>query len=260
MNLFNWNKNESPARDAKSIREELLYAIRQKLASVEGGEGSHIRGITLYLAPPPELRPEYEAAVYYGQEERFRQEVARIADNYAIDLPAQWTLEAEFAETLPPDATPVPGQPAGIWIATATKAAPANATAQVLVLQGEAEQARYELRARDGRINIGREKNVQQHDGFLRVNAICFPPASTNEANKYVSRQHAHIQFDEAMGQFLLFADEGGVPPQNKVKVKGCGDANAIKLQSTAVPHLLRDGDQIMLGHSALLEFRTEQS
>ncbi|GAA4325615.1 FHA domain-containing protein [Flaviaesturariibacter amylovorans] len=260
MNLFNWNKNEPPARDAKSIREELLYAIRQKLASVEGGEGGHIRGLTLYLAPPPELRPEYEAAVYYGQEERLRQEVERIADNYALDLPAQWTLETEFTETLPPDATPVPGQPISLWIATAAKAAPANATALLLVLQGEAEQARYELRARDGRINIGREKNVQQRDGFLRVNAICFPPESSNEANKYVSRQHAHIRFDEAMGQFLLYADEGGVPPQNKVKVKGRADSQPVKLQSTGVPHLLRDGDQIMLGHSALLEFRTDQS
>ena len=57
-------------------------------------------------------------------------------------------------------------------------------------------------------------------DGFYRENTIAFPDSSNNKSNKSVSRQHAHIEWDEDMSAFFLYADEGGVPPSNKIKVK----------------------------------------
>lgn len=257
MRFFRSKEEEAP-NDVKSIRDALLYFIRRQLSGAEGGEGGHIRGVHLFLVPDAIDRPLYEAAVYHGDEERFRSEVQRIADDYALDLPANWELEVAFAESLPAQAAPVPQVKAGVWISTVTRSKPATAAATIVVLEGEAEQQQYALKSGGERINIGRDKKVQLPGGFFRENDICFPAASEHAANKFISRQHAHIQFDGDTGQFLLFADEGGIPPGNKIKVKRRAEAQPVKLQSTYVPHMLMDGDQIILGESALLEFRTE--
>ena len=105
-----------------------------------------------------------------------------------------------------------------------------------------------------GKVTIGREKRVQMPDGFFRENVIAFPANSTNESNKFVSRQHAHIEWDNDSGSFLLFADEGGIPPRNKVKLRSV-DGELDKLQTMEIGHLLKEGDQIILGDSAVLEF-----
>jgi hypothetical protein len=53
---------------------------------------------------------------------------------------------------------------------------------------------------------------------------------------------------------FVLYPDEGGVPPMNKIKVRTVA-GTPVKLQTTEVGHHLQEGDQIILGESALLEF-----
>jgi hypothetical protein len=259
MGFFNQQRKEGAA-DAKSIRDDLIYAIRTRLSAFQGSEGGGMRGLHLYLVPGPELRAEYEAAVHLHEPTRFKKEVQRIADDYDIALPAGWEFIIEFRDTLPAEATPIPGQPAGIWISTAAKAAHAVRAATLRVLEGEAEKEEYLLEPGEANITIGREKKVQLPDGFIRINTIAFLGDSVQEANRSVSRQHAHIRYDAGLGQFLLFADAGGLPPNNKTKVKGRGDAAAIKLQSSEVPHLLRDGDQVILGNAALLQFSTGQS
>jgi pSer/pThr/pTyr-binding forkhead associated (FHA) protein len=129
------------------------------------------------------------------------------------------------------------------------------ATAYIRILNGEAENEVYTISSTDARINIGRDKKVQGSDGFFRVNTIVFPATSQHESNRSVSRQHAHIKFDNNSGQFLLFADEGGIPPKNKIKVRSTNDAAPVKLYSTLNGHALQEGDQIMLGESAIIEF-----
>jgi hypothetical protein len=123
------------------------------------------------------------------------------------------------------------------------------------VLHGDAEKETYTITSGSGTINIGRDKKVQTRDNFYRINTIAFPAESTHESNKYISRQHAHIEWDSATGAFLLFADEGGVPPRNKIKVRSQSN-DPVKLQSTKTGYSLQHGDQIILGETALLEFR----
>lgn len=53
----------------------------------------------------------------------------------------------------------------------------------------------------------------------------------------------------------MLFADDGGVPPRNKVKVRSVKEHNSVKLTFTELGHALHEGDQIILGESAVLEF-----
>jgi hypothetical protein len=122
------------------------------------------------------------------------------------------------------------------------------------VLNGEAEKEEYKITSESGKINIGREKKVQTADGFFRINTIAFPATSENSANQYVSRQHAHIAFDSDSGLFLLYADEGGLPPRNKIKVRS-NEGTPVKLQTAGIGHQLLEGDQIILGETALLEF-----
>jgi pSer/pThr/pTyr-binding forkhead associated (FHA) protein len=112
----------------------------------------------------------------------------------------------------------------------------------------------YELTDKSGRTCIGREKKVRTSEGFLRENNIAFPSTSVNASNKFISRQHAHIEWNKEAGGFFLYADEGGIPPRNKIKVQTANN-DIIRLQSTHVGHHLQEGDQIVLGDSALLQF-----
>ena len=103
------------------------------------------------------------------------------------------------------------------------------------------------------RWNIGRGDNVE--GTYFRQNHIVFEEESTNESNKYVSREHAHIEYSEGIG-FLLFVDAGGRKSTgNRTRV--FRDNNYLDLGSNMnVPIQLYDGDQIELGKHAILEFR----
>jgi hypothetical protein len=198
----------------------------------------------------------YESAVFAEEENHFKNEVQRIADDFAIDLPKTWTMETVFVDELPQQAIKMPNLEVALYIKTPEHAAvQKSGTAYIRILNGEAEKTEYTLTSSDGKINIGREKQAQDSDGFIRVNNIAFPDSSTNECNKYISRQHAHIEWNNDAAAFMLFADDGGVPPRNKVKIRSVKDHNSVKLTFTELGHALQEGDQIILGESAVLEF-----
>jgi hypothetical protein len=127
-------------------------------------------------------------------------------------------------------------------------------TGYLNVLVGEAEKKRYTLTPAAGRLNIGRGAGVQTPDGFFRKNGIAFIDSDNNQVNRAVSRQHAHIQWDAETGSFFLFANEGGIPPNNKIKVRSVG-GTPVKLLTTEIGHRLQEGDQVILGDAALVEF-----
>jgi pSer/pThr/pTyr-binding forkhead associated (FHA) protein len=253
--MFDFFKTGKP-KDVKAIRSNILQFIKEQLQKVEGGEGSNIKGLCLYIACPEDEKHLYEAAVFAENENKFKEEeIQRIADDYAIALPAGWALEISFGEEVPPEAMKAPDVDAGLYISTKKKPGVLkNATAAIRVLNGEAEQEVYIITSKIIKINIGREKRVQTADGYLRENQIAFPSDSSNESNRSISRQHAHIEWSNDTAAFYLFADEGGVPPLNKVKVRTKG-GQPVKLQTVEVGHRLQEGDQVIIGESALLEF-----
>jgi pSer/pThr/pTyr-binding forkhead associated (FHA) protein len=253
--LFNKDTDSRP-QDVKGLRDALFHFIKEELQRVEGGEGRHIKGICLFIACSDEEKYLYESAVCLEDPERFKAEVQKIADDFAIDLPDNWTMETSFVDTLPPECIKSSELAAGLFIKTRQHSIKKSNIAYVRVLGGEAEKEVYEITPESGKITIGREKKAQTDDGFFRLNAIAFPGDSSNECNKYISRQHAHIEWNSDAEGFMLYADEGGVPPRNKIKIKAATDDNTIKLNSTHIGHLLREGDQIVLGESAVLEFQ----
>ena len=254
LDIFRKDK-ETGSLDAKTIRDRLLHFIKEQLQKVEGGEGSNIKGLHLFVACSNVEKYMYESAVYFEEQDRFKnEEVQKIADDFAIDLPENWAMEIVFTENLPTEAVRVPGLEAALFIQTRKRTLIKSATAYVKILGGEAEQKIYTITSGSGKITIGREKKVQTPDGFFRENVIAFPANSGSESNKFVSRQHAHIEWDNDSGSFLLFADEGGIPPRNKVKLRS-ENGELEKLQTMEIGHQLREGDQIILGDSAVLEF-----
>lgn len=255
FNLFN-KRNPEPPQDVKAIRELLLSGIKQELQKLEGGEGKHIKGLALFIACTPAEKYMYESAVFADDDARLKNEIQRIADDFAIDLPENWTMQSNFIEELPGDAIKLNGLNAALYIRTPEHVIVTRSkTAYIRPLNGESEKSEYKITATDGKVNIGREHKIQASDGFFRINHIAFPDSSTNEANKFISRQHAHIEWDTDTGSFLLFADEGGIPPRNKVKIRSLGDHNPVKLNVVELGHTLQEGDQIILGELAVLEF-----
>ena len=256
FDLFKKKNAATAEPDVKNIREKLLQFIKSRLSKAEGGEGQAIKNLQLFIACNESEKHLYEAAVYAEQEGRFKDDVQKIADDFAIGLPPHWDLKILFTDDLPAEAIKASQLPVAFFIQTKEATIQKQATAYIHVLSGEAEKESYTITSASGKVTIGREKKVQTRDSFFRINTIAFPAESTNESNKFVSRQHAHIEWDNASGSFLLFADEGGVPPRNKIKVRPQNGGDAVKLQSTKTGYSLQAGDQILLGETALLEFR----
>lgn len=255
--MFDFLKFGDRPKDVKGIRSAIVQFIKDQLQKAEGGEGSNIKGLCLYLTCSPEEKHLYETAVYNDEEDRFKdEEIQKIADDYAIALPEAWTLEIVFIDKAPQETIKAQDVEAALFISTKNKPkVHAEASAILRVLNGEAEKELYTITSTMGKITIGRERKAQTADGFYRENLIAFPSESKHESNRSVSRNHAHIEWNAEVGAFYIYADEGGIPPNNKMKVRTEG-GTPVKLQTTQIGHRLQEGDQVILGESALLEFK----
>jgi hypothetical protein len=251
-----FSKSDDRPADVKEIRHRVVQFIKDHLRKSEGGEGGAIRSMCLYLAPTAEERHLYEAAVYANEPNRLKnEEIQRIADDYAIDLPAGWNLDISIEDKLPDASIKAAGMPVALSISSGKKAVIHKETSGVIkVMHGGAEQDTYTIKSTQGRVNIGRDRNARTTEGFGRENSIAFPSTDDNPASRFISRQHAHIDWNKELGGFMLYADEGGIPPRNKVKVQQT-NGNLVRLQTTEIGHALMDGDQIVLGESVLMEF-----
>lgn len=254
--MFDLFKKSSEApRDVKGVRDTLLRFIKEELQKLEGGEGRHIKALQLFIAPSETEKHIYESAVYFEENSLLKSEIQKIADDFAIDLPGTWLLECTFADTFPAEALKVRDLDAALFIQTRKHSIRKTSTAYVRILNGEAEKDEYTLTSESGKVTIGREKKVQVEGGFFRMNTIAFSGESTDASTRFISRQHAHIEWNENSSCFMLFADEGGIPPGNKVKVRTAYSDAPERLNSTQIGHRLQEGDQIILGDSAILLF-----
>lgn len=252
--MMEYFKADSQPQDVKMLRHQILQFAKDQLQRWEGGEGRTIKNIQLFLAPQEVDRAFYEGAVVAGNPSVMQEEMQRIADDYSIDLPEDWALEILFVEELPAGTFKDVKLPVALYVSHQKQSAITRPTvAFINVIFGVAEHPQYELRPEKQRLCIGREKRVQTSSGFMRENDIAFP-SGQHESNNYISRQHARIEWDEESGCYYLYADEGGLPPRNKTKVK-TADGELIKLQAVEVGYQLKEGDQILLGESALLQF-----
>ncbi|MEO8770104.1 MAG: FHA domain-containing protein [Ferruginibacter sp.] len=251
--MFNLFKETTA--DVKKIRSALLQFIKEKLQRAEGGEGGGINGIYLFINCNDSDRYLYESVVFANNPGKFKDELQRIADDYAILLPSSWKLEITFTDKYPDHSYVAAEINTALFIST-RKAGIANKKlrAYIRILNGHAEKDIYVIDPSNEKVNIGREVKAQLGSGGVRKNGIAFTSIGPTEINRSVSRQHAHIEWEAASGSFLIFADEGGIPPYNKMKVRTT-EGVFIKIQATEVGHRLQEGDQVILGDTAVLEF-----
>ena len=253
--MLSFLNEKRSSKDIKTLRSDILDFIKDQLKKAESGEGQNIKGLQLYINCDAKDKFVYESAVYESSQDKFKEEVQKIADDFAIDLPASWSLQMTFDEDVPEEAIRSSHLRIALFIQTKQKPSVyREAVAYLKVLSGETEQAVYALHSSNKKINIGREKTVQAEDGYLRQNQIVFSGDSNNKSNQSVSRRHAHIEWNAEQSAFFLYADEGGIPPGNKIKIKP-EKGPEVRLITTGIGHHLREGDQVILGASALLEF-----
>src|SRR6478672_10088374 len=103
FDLFKKRQEQKPM-DVKSIRNYILQFIKNELARVEGGEGTALKVLHLFVACPESEKHLYEAALYATDETRLKEDIQRIADDYALDLPKLWELKLVFTTELPAEA------------------------------------------------------------------------------------------------------------------------------------------------------------
>ena len=254
FDLFKSKSGEHPD-DVKGIRHALLQFVKQELQKAEGGEGANIKGLGIYINCTAAERHVYEAAVFTEDPDQLKSEIQRISDDYSLDLPASWVLTISFEEAFPDDAVKMQQLPVALFVKTKTHFVKQQSKAYLKALSGKTLQPNYEISSEGGKYNIGRDEKAQSDEGYFRTNHIAFPSDSDDERNKYISRQHAHIEWDKNLAKFVIFADEGGIPPRNKVKLRAAQTEQTVKLHATHIGQELEEGDQIILGESVVLEF-----
>lgn len=157
---------------------------------------------------------------------------------YARKPGADWTdpdFHVEFdREQLPPPAAAAPAAPV----------VDSGRRIKLAVLSGSAERRAYAFSA--GRIDIGRRAEVvDQRQRLIRTNHVAFLEEGP-EANRSVSRRHAHIAFNEEDGCYRIWDDRSA---HGTSIVRG---GRTIKVPPGARGTKLESGDEIALGHARL--------
>jgi hypothetical protein len=160
------------------------------------------------------------------------------------------TLRVEV-ETTP--ALPGPGEQ---WMRVETLASapegrgPAPA-ARLVVLGGEANVGSLPVDREN--VYIGRDPDVYSAEGIRRRNDLVF--AADTEINRTVSREHAHIAWDRAAGEYRLHNDRwrplGGPGPGNPgtwIVRKGVSQPVHRDARGTRI----ENGDEILFGRAAV--------
>jgi hypothetical protein len=142
-------------------------------------------------------------------------------------------------ETLAEDAAPVVNVPRE------------RQEAKLVVSAGVANQS--EISLQKARTNIGRLIDVYKAEGLSRRNDLAFD--ADNPINRTVSREHAHIVFDKASGEYRLFNDrwyQRGDKSENNCGLWIVRDGMGQEVHRDSRGTRLESGDEIHLGKAVL--------
>jgi hypothetical protein len=162
-------------------------------------------------------------------------------------FPDNLRVHVEPVEELP--------QPGEDWIAVQAASQGndglvARHVGKLIVREGLANAA--EIRLEKARTNIGRVVDVYRAEGLYRRNDLAFEAGT--EINNSVSREHAHILYDRASGEYRLFNDRW-YPRGRAVE---CGtwivrDGMSQEVHRTSRGTRLQHGDEIHFGRAVVI-------
>ncbi|HTQ57879.1 MAG TPA: FHA domain-containing protein [Bryobacteraceae bacterium] len=183
----------------------------------------------------------------------FEQELRHHLDKQEIRYPEDLHVDVHVMRELPR-----PGEQ-WVWVEVESQDRAAVAPrrpARLVVIEGKANEA--EITLSKARTNIGRTVDVYRAEGLFRRNDLAF--TEDTEINRTVSREHAHIRYDKAAGEYRLFndrwyaRDEAGSPAPATWIVR---DGLSHEVHRTARGTRLEPGDEIHFG-KAVVRFQTK--
>ena len=183
----------------------------------------------------------------------FEQEIRKSLTKSDCRFPEDLEVDVNVTRRLPKR------DEAWLWIETDSQrrrpTETARPAARIVVIEGKANQREIVLRKM--RTNIGRTVDVYRSEGLSRRNDITF--SEDTEVNRTVSREHAHIQYDEASSSWRLYNDrwyQRGEKGETACNVWIVRDGMSQEVHRNARGARLRSGDEIHLG-KAVVRFLT---
>jgi hypothetical protein len=128
-------------------------------------------------------------------------------------------------------------------------AAAETRAARLIVREGTANIP--EVRLDKPRINIGRSVDVFRAEGLLRRNDLAFN--EDTEVNRSVSREHAHILFNKATGEYRLFNDHWYPLGSHDCGIWIVRDGLSQEVHRNSRGAKLQPGDEIHFGQAVVV-------
>jgi hypothetical protein len=161
----------------------------------------------------------------------------------SVRFPEQLRVEVDVGTGLP--------MPNEVWltVAAGTQQNPAGSgkAARLIVQSGSANA--LELPIEKPRVHLGREVDVHRNGGMHRRNDLAF--VEDSDVNRSVSREHAHIDYDQTTGEYRLFNDRW------YARGTDCGtrivrDGVSLEVHRDTRGTRLEPGDEIHLGRAVV--------
>ncbi len=230
------------APELAEIRLTLLDAARARCQRIAGKQVFAFNRVTVTVRGIREKDEDVWQSQFLHQifESELRAGLAKASVRFPDDL----TVEVNSTPDFPSSSED--------WIAVSVEMKPRNRTApgphdaRLLVLQGTANVA--ELPISKARTNIGRSIDVQRVNGPSRRNDLAFSDESV--INRSVSREHAHILFSKARGEYRLFNDRTYNDGNCGLWILRDGLSEAVHRDARGVQ--LRSGDEIHFGNAVV--------
>lgn len=226
------------------IRLAVLDHVREKSYRSGGKKVFPYDLLRVELRGVEESRRDVYAGRFFRK--YLEQEVRGALKSAGSRFPENLRLEVEATIGLPK-----PGEEWLVVEACSQDRAPGPATpaAKLVVREGSANL--MEVSLEKGRTNIGRVVDVYRAEGLFRRNDLAF--VEDTEINRTVSREHAHIQYDRAAGEYRLFNDRWYPRAQSGE----CGtwivrDGMSQEVHRNARGARLESGDEIHFGRAVV--------
>ncbi len=236
---------EEPPEVAE-IRLAVLDQVREKSYRAGGRKVFPFDLVRVQLRGVEESRRVSFAGGFFRK--YLEQEVRAALQNAGCRFPEDLRVEIDATIGLPQ-----PGEP---WliveVASRRPTGSERPVARLLVREGTANVS--ELRLDKARTNIGRVVDVYRSEGLYRRNDLAF--AEETPVNRSVSREHAHIRYDRATGEYRLFNDRWyplGQPGRPDCGIWIVRDGMSQEVHRNARGTRLEPGDEIHFGRAVVV-------
>jgi hypothetical protein len=244
---------ESP--EVAEIRIAVLDEVKKKIQRAGGQALFPYNVLRIQIRAAGEEGAIFERDFFrrYFEEELRKclsKETCRFPEDLRVEVRATNSQGSEAGdwlrvEMVAEDAAPAPEE-----------AAPSRQAAMLVVSAGTADKT--EIPLEKVRTNIGRLSDVYKSEGLSRRNDLAF--AEDNPINRTVSREHAHIVYDQQTGEYRLFNDrwyQRGNKAENNCGLWIVRDGMGQQVHRDTRGTRLEPGDEIHLG-KAVVKFQVK--